>query len=87
MEKWFLYLIKCVDGSFYVGYTSDLNRRLEEHNSGRGGRYTKLHKPVEFFYTEEFSDKLAAIKREKQIKGWTRQKKLDLIKYKTQGPG
>lgn len=82
MKKWFVYLIKCIDGSFYTGFTSDVERRFREHRHRKGGKYTKLHKPIKVFYTEEFLTKKEAINREKQIKGWTRLKKENLLKCK-----
>jgi len=81
MQKWFIYLIKCKDGSFYTGSTSDLEKRFHKHSTSSGGRYTKLHKPIEVVYKEEFLTHEEALKREKQIKGWRREKKENLIKY------
>jgi len=76
-----MYLIKCEDGSFYVGSTSNTDRRFAEHSHKKGGRYTKLHKPIKIVYKEEFFTKIEVLNRERQIKGWRRGKKEHLIKY------
>lgn len=74
-----VYILKCIDNSYYVGYTSDLNRRLEEHKNASGGTYTKIRVPVELVYHEEIKTEYEAKDREKQIKGWSRRKKQALI--------
>lgn len=79
---YFLYVLKCKDGSLYTGITTDLKRRFEEHRLGKGGHYTTGHKPIEVVYTERLPDKSAALKREMQIKGWTRKKKIEVLKIK-----
>jgi predicted GIY-YIG superfamily endonuclease len=63
---WYVYLIQCNDGSFYTGVTSNLERRFNEHKTGSGSFHTKLHKPIKILYTEEYHNKLEAIKREKK---------------------
>ena len=78
---WYVYLIQCKDGSFYTGVTSDIERRFKEHQTESGSFHTKLHKPIKILYTEEYQKKLEAIRREKQIKSWRREKKLNLIKF------
>lgn len=78
---WYVYLIQCDNGSFYTGVTSDLERRFQEHETPSGSFHTKLHKPIKILYTEEYRTKIEALKREKQIKGWRREKKLNLIKF------
>lgn len=77
---WFVYTLLCDDGSLYTGSSNNPHKRLLNHKDGKGERYTKLHKPVEILYIEELPDKSAALKRELQIKGWTRLKKEKLIK-------
>lgn len=62
--------------------TSDIQRRFKEHESSNGARYTKSHKPVKIVYTEEHKTMIEALRRERQIKGWQRKKKLNLIKFK-----
>lgn len=77
---WFVYMLKCCDGSLYTGYTDDVNRRLAVHQSGKGAKYTRSRLPVELAYQEEMPDKTAALRREFAIKQMTRQQKLKLIK-------
>jgi len=77
---WHVYILKCLDNSLYTGSATDLTRRLKEHNSNKGGAYTRVRKPVELVYKEYCSNRSKAQKREAQIKGWTRAKKLCLIR-------
>jgi len=77
---YYLYIIKCDDGSLYTGVTNDVERRFSEHKSKIGGHYTASHKVEKIIYTEQFKTKSQALKREAQIKGWRREKKLALIK-------
>ncbi len=77
---YYVYLIRCEDGSIYTGITNDLERRFKEHKSKIGGHHTASHKVEKIIHTEEFDTKSAALKREAQIKGWRREKKLALIK-------
>ncbi|MDD5174179.1 MAG: GIY-YIG nuclease family protein [Candidatus Omnitrophota bacterium] len=77
---WHVYIIKCSDGSLYTGITTDIPRRIDEHNSGRGGSYTRVRKPVKLIYSESCFDRSGALKREAEIKSWPRNKKLALIK-------
>lgn len=63
-EKHYFYVLLCSDGSFYGGYTNDLKKRLEAHNSGKGAKYTKSRRPVEMIYLEEYDDKRTAMQRE-----------------------
>ena len=78
--KWYFYILKCVDGSFYSGITNNLEERLREHNSGEGAKYTKIRLPVEMVYFEEYPNKSSACKREIEVKGWRRTKKESLVK-------
>ncbi len=73
---WFVYVLKCEDGSFYTGATNNLEKRLEEHKKGNGGRYTRSHKVVKIIYSEEFLTKSQALKREIEIKKWRREVKI-----------
>ena len=75
-----VYILKCIDDSFYTGYTDNIILRVKQHNRGEV-KYTKNLRPVKLIYTETCSKKKEAIAREKQIKGWTRIKKYNLIKY------
>ena len=75
---WYVYVIECTDSSLYTGVTNNLARRFQEHQAGKGGRYTNCNPPEKIIYSEEFSTSSEALNREKQIKGWTRAKKLAL---------
>jgi putative endonuclease len=65
---WIVYLVRCGDGTLYTGITTDLDRRLAEHNAGRGGAYTRTRLPVAFVYWEMVSDRSSALRREHAIK-------------------
>ena len=78
--KGYAYLLKCSDGSLYAGWTNDPERRLKAHNSGTASKYTRLRRPVEMVYLEEFETKSEAMKREAALKMMTREQKLELIK-------
>jgi putative endonuclease len=71
----------CKNKSIYTGITNDPKRRFSEHSTGKGGKHTKMYPAIEMLRTEEFKTKTEALKREKQIKGWRREKKINLIKY------
>lgn len=75
----YTYILRCADGSLYTGWTNDLTRRLAAHNAGRGGKYTRSHRPVELVYYEMFDTKEEAMRREVAIKQLTRPEKLALI--------
>lgn len=75
-----IYILKCVDGSLYTGITTNVERRFLEHKNKKGGSYTASHKPVKIVYTEEAKSRGAALKREAEIKSWTKAKKLVFIK-------
>ena len=76
---YYVYLLRCGDGTLYAGFTNDLARRLAVHNAGRGAKYTKSRLPVELVYWENFPNKSAALKREYAIKRLSRAEKLSLI--------
>lgn len=76
---YFVYLMKCNDGSIYTGITNDLARRLKQHQNKKGGAYTATHPVNKIVYTEKFPTKNAALKREVEIKSWRRERKLKLI--------
>jgi putative endonuclease len=78
----YVYILKCSDNTLYTGWTNDINKRLEAHNSGAGAKYTKGRIPVELQYFEEYQSKADALKREWEIKRLSRQQKLDLIKVR-----
>ena len=77
-----VYILRCGDGSLYTGITTDLERRVAVHNSGKGGKYTRSRLPVELVYWEEHDTKENAMRREWAIKQLTRQEKLALIQKK-----
>ena len=80
--KWFVYLLETIDNTLYCGYSNDVEKRVINHNKGRGAKYTKTRLPVRLVYTECFDTKSEAMKREYQIKQLTRQQKLKLINEK-----
>lgn len=77
-KKWFVYLLRCGDGSLYCGTTDDVLRRLEVHRSGKGAKYTRGRGPLELVYSEECESYGAALRREYAIKQLPRQEKLRL---------
>jgi len=79
-EPWFCYMLQCSDGSFYVGIANDLEERLKEHSWGKDSEYTAKRRPVTLIWHQEFASKQDARKREVEIKGWSRRKKLELIR-------
>lgn len=78
--KYFFYVLKCSDGSFYGGFTNDLAHRLKMHNSGKGAKYTKSRRPVRMIYHEQFNDKRLALKREYWFKHHDRKWKEKFLK-------
>jgi len=77
---YFIYILKCSDDTLYTGITTDIERRVFEHNSSpKGAKYTKLRRPVELVYSEESEDRSSASKREYAIKQLSRKEKLELI--------
>ncbi|WP_322921862.1 GIY-YIG nuclease family protein [Nocardioides renjunii] len=75
----YVYMLRCADGSFYVGSTRDLFTRLFQHESGVGAAYTRGRRPVELVWHEEHENVALAFAREKQVQGWSRAKRLALI--------
>ncbi len=78
MKPFYLYILKCSDGSYYTGHTDDLGKRLAEHGEGYC-EYTAKRLPVELVFSDEFTTREDAFGRERQIKGWSRKKKEALI--------
>jgi len=76
---YFVYILECLDKSLYTGITTDIERRFKEHLLGKGGSYTRSHKPVKILFKERHKNRSSALKREFQIKGWGKPKKLALI--------
>ena len=83
MAYGYMYILECADGSFYVGSTKDLQVRLKQHEAGEGARHTKTRLPVKLVYYETFDRIDEAFAREKQLQGWSRAKKIELIKGNT----
>ena len=75
----YTYILRCVDGTLYTGWTNDLEKRLTAHNSGHGARYTRSRRPVELIYYEKFETKEEAMRRECAVKKLSRAEKLRLI--------
>lgn len=75
---WFVYIVECTDGSLYTGTTPDISQRIAAHNSGTGAKYTRSRGPVKLVYSEEFSDRSTACKRESEIKQLSREEKKQL---------
>ena len=84
---WWVYMLRCRDGSLYTGVTTDVNRRFAQHLDGTGARYTRSHPPEAVVYREELPDKPAALRREAAIKRLRREAKLRLIDRAGAAPG
>ncbi len=79
-KKWYVYMVECADGTLYSGVTTDVERRIQEHNdSPKGAKYTRAKRPVTLVYTETCTDRSEATKREYAIKQLSREEKLKLI--------
>lgn len=77
--NWYLYILRCGDGTLYTGITNDVEKRLAAHRAGKGAKYTRGRGPLELVYREELPDHSAALKREHEIKGLTRLEKEKLF--------
>ena len=82
---YFVYLLECEDSSLYTGITTDVGRRFTEHQSGIGSNFTRAKKAKRIVYVEEHPDRSSALKREAEIKKWSREKKLALVASGTMG--
>ena len=78
-DPWFVYILRCGDGTFYTGITNDLDRRLKTHNDGKGARYTRTRRPVEILYRETLKSRTQAMVRECAVKALPRKSKEALI--------
>jgi predicted GIY-YIG superfamily endonuclease len=78
-DSFFVYILRCADGSLYVGHTSNVEDRIRVHNEGRGALWTACRRPVTLAYCEQQPSEDRAIERERQIKRWSHAKKLALI--------
>ena len=83
--KWYVYIIECLDGTYYTGVTWKPHARFDQHSSGLGSRYTSKHGVIKLVYVEEHDDLETARRREKQIKDWNRRKKQNLISREWSG--
>jgi putative endonuclease len=81
---WFVYILLCKSGSLYTGISNNPQKRFLDHKNGKGGAYTKSHKPIKIVHLEQFSDKSTALKRELQIKSWNRKKKIRIFNLTVQ---
>lgn len=84
-EQHFVYILECSDGSLYTGWTTDVEKRLADHNEGKGAKYTKAHGPCILRYVEEVESKSKALKREYEIKQLSREEKLKLVETYAKG--
>lgn len=71
-----LYILECTDGSFYIGHTDDLDKRMEQHGQGKGCVYTSTRRPLKLIHTQGFETRYEALTMERKLKGWSRAKKL-----------
>ncbi len=78
--NWYLYMVRCADDTIYTGISIDVSARVTKHNSGRGAKYTSTRLPVRLIYSESQPDRISAMKREVQVKRWSRKMKEDLVK-------
>lgn len=78
-RRWYVYILKCRDGTLYTGITNDLSRREEEHNRGTASRYTRSRRPVHIIFQEPCQNRSAALKKEYAVKSLTRKDKEDYI--------
>jgi putative endonuclease len=76
---WYIYIIECKDNKLYTGITNDIDRRVSEHNSGHGGRFTRYRRPVKLVYSQQVLNRSNALKREAEIRKLKRSEKLNLI--------
>lgn len=78
---WYVYILRCKDGTFYSGISEDVEKRLALHNRGKGAKFTRRKRPLELLYTEQCDSKSRALSREIEIKNLSRENKLRLIKF------
>jgi predicted GIY-YIG superfamily endonuclease len=79
MKQYFVYIVECSDGLFYVGSTDDVEIRVTKHNTEHYGGFTSRRRPVKLVFSQEFSSPIEAVTAERQLKGWSRAKKKALI--------
>jgi putative endonuclease len=81
----YVYVLECADGTYYTGYTTDVERRVAEHDAGEGAKYTRGRTPVELVHVEEYDTRSAAMSREHAIKSLARRQKERLVDGATRG--
>lgn len=79
-DTWFVYLLRCADGSLYTGIAKDVSRRCEQHNAGTASRYTRSRRPVELVYQETHPSRGSALRREAAIKALSRRQKESMLR-------
>lgn len=79
MTTWFVYILLCRDGSLYTGIAKDVQKRLNDHRSGKGGAYTRSHSPIRIVHEEPQPSRSAALRREAEIKRWSRTRKIKTL--------
>ncbi len=79
-RAWWVYMLRCRDGSLYTGATNDLPARLDRHNAGKGGAYTRSRRPVRLVWLERAANRSRALRREAELKRLTREEKLMLVR-------
>ena len=79
MKPWYLYIVLCSDASLYTGITTNIKRRINEHNSGKGAKYTKSRGPVQLVHLRQFSNRSKASKAESKVKKLKRKQKLNMV--------
>ena len=84
-SNWYLYILRCKDDTLYTGITTDVEKRLEAHRTGKGAKYTRGRAPLELVYRESCGSQSDALKREHQVKMLTREEKQNLIREGFQG--
>lgn len=80
MVEWFVYILRCADGTLYTGVSTNITRRCKQHNDGKAARYTRSRRPVRVVFQEAQSDQSSALRREAEIKALSRRQKLALIR-------
>jgi len=81
-DPWFVYILRCADGSLYTGITKDVKRRCQQHNAGTASRYTRSRRPTKLVWQEAQPSQSSALKREAAIKAMTRKEKLAMIRLR-----
>jgi predicted GIY-YIG superfamily endonuclease len=79
LSQYYVYILRCKDGSYYTGHAKDVEKRFEMHKKGRGARYTRMHEPEKLVYIEQFENRGEAMKRERKIKTLSHNRKQQLI--------